>query len=339
MFQEIKLNCGRTQESEPLVLKGEPGVTIFVGPNNSGKSALLEALFNSLIGKPINKPCAFEDASFPAYKIEMLEEIDEFSSMDKTKKLKLGDIDTTIEQWLQLLENKKQWKGPFGGAFRSVFCVWMNGSTRLNMLGQENNPNLIKPQSPIAKFFSDDDLREEFQRTVFDGIGYFPVIDRLSSYGHLKLAFSTKKPKPSVERGADETLTKFLKDTTSREMVSDGFNAYVGMIGSLFSKKLKAILVDEPEAFLHPALARTLGKQIALQAKEKQVYIASHSSEFLIGAIESGIPVRIVRLQYQNNLATVCLLDGNELKAFMQDPLFTFIQCPVWTVREVCGGW
>lgn len=292
-----------------------------MGPNNSGKSALLEALFKSLVGEQINKPCALASFSCPPFKREILEEREDFAGKDDDESVSIDNYLLTVVKWCQLLGNTDHWHGLYGGKFRSPFCIWMNGTTRLSMLPDEQNPNLQTPTSSLAKLFNEDEIRAEFQSTVFDGIGHYPFIDRMSKYGNLKIAFSTTKPRPDIERGADNKLSEFLKKSITREMVSDGFNAYVGMIGSLFSKKLKCIMIDEPEAFLHPALARTLGKQVALQAKEKQVFIASHSSEFLMGAIESGTPVRIVRLQYQNGLATACLLDGTELKSFMQDPL------------------
>jgi len=189
------------------------------------------------------------------------------------------------------------------------------------MLPNENNVNLTNPNSPLAFLFIDDERRIEFQETVFSGIGHYPYIDRVSKYGTLKLAFSTEKPSSEIERGTDTKLIDFVKLSKKRGDVSDGFNAYVGMLGAIYATDFKCLFIDEPEAFLHPSLARTLGKQIALKGGEQQIYIASHSAEFLMGAIESGRPVRIIRLQYQDEIGSACLLDGGELREFMQNPL------------------
>ncbi|SPJ27187.1 hypothetical protein TRM7615_00670 [Falsiruegeria mediterranea M17] len=40
-----------------------------------------------------------------------------------------------------------------------------------------------------------------------------------------------------------------------------------------------------------------------------------------MGAVESGVSVRIVRLQYQDGVATACMLDSDDLKQFMTAPL------------------
>ncbi|WP_231575856.1 ATP-dependent nuclease [Pseudorhodobacter ferrugineus] len=155
----------------------------------------------------------------------------------------------------------------------------------------------------------------------FAGIGQYPVLDSVRAFGTLSLAFSSEKPDPVTERNLGaETLT-YMTKSVPRAALSDGFNAYVGMLGALYASDYKAILIDEPEAFLHPALARTLGKQIAQQARDKQVFIATHSADFLMGAIEAGENVRIVRLQYQAGVGRACLLDKDELRVFMNDPL------------------
>lgn len=83
----------------------------------------------------------------------------------------------------------------------------------------------------------------------------------------------------------------------------------------------KTILIDGPEAFLYPALARTLSKQIATHAKERHVFVATHSAEFVMGAVEAGTQVRIVRLQYQSGIGRACLLENADLRKFMNNPL------------------
>jgi len=147
------------------------------------------------------------------------------------------------------------------------------------------------------------------------------VVDSVRAFGTLSLAFSSERPDAAVERSLGDETVAFFAKTLQREAASDGFNAYVGMLGALYASDYKAILIDEPEAFLHPALARTLGKQIAQQARDKQVFIATHSADFVMGAIEAGETVRIIRLQYQAGVGRACLLDKEELRAFMNDPL------------------
>jgi hypothetical protein len=85
----------------------------------------------------------------------------------------------------------------------------------------------------------------------------------------------------------------------------------------------KLALVDEPEAFLHPPLARDLGEELAKNAHQNdgKIFIATHSAHFLMGAIESGVAVDIVRLTYDAHHATARILKSADLYPLMRDPL------------------
>lgn len=75
MIEEIVLNCGPTEASAPLRLAGTPGVTILVGPNNCGKSALLEAIYNKLTGQGDGaRASALAGLGFPEMTGEIVEE-------------------------------------------------------------------------------------------------------------------------------------------------------------------------------------------------------------------------------------------------------------------------
>jgi energy-coupling factor transporter ATP-binding protein EcfA2 len=321
MIEEILLSCGKAPSSTPISFEAKHGVTILVGPNNSGKSALLESLAQTVKGVAKTKPSSLMEAMIEPFSGSDLEIRPEFLGKSMSDIVKIGNFSYAKEDWIKNFGTPANWRGPLGGAYREQNCIWMNGTTRLTMLPDEKNADLLKPVGPLARMFSDDNRRQNFQNLVYDGIFQYPIIDRMSQYGTLRLAFSTEKPAREVERGADAQLLELIEKSIKRDTASDGFNAYVGLIGAIWSNDYKCILIDEPEAFLHPSLARTLGKQISLHAKEKQVFVATHSAEFLMGAIESGAAVRIVRLQYNNGVPTACLLQAEKLQQFMNDPL------------------
>ncbi len=83
------------------------------------------------------------------------------------------------------------------------------------------------------------------------------------------------------------------------------------------------ILIDEPEAFLHPSLALQIGKEIASAASRanKRVFVATHSPSFLMGCVQSGASMNIVRLTYRNDKATARLLPKENIVHLMRNPL------------------
>jgi len=85
----------------------------------------------------------------------------------------------------------------------------------------------------------------------------------------------------------------------------------------------KITLIDEPEAFLHPALSNKLGKEIgtSLRNSDKRLLVATHSSSFLMGCIQSGAPLNIVRLTYKNGIPTSRILPKEKILHLMRHPL------------------
>ena len=99
--------------------------------------------------------------------------------------------------------------------------------------------------------------------------------------------------------------------------------AFAGIITEIIAGDPVILLIDEPEAFLHPALSFNLGKEIALASSgsEKRLFVSTHSPNFVMGCIQSGAPINIVRLTYRDNVATARLLASEELLTLMRNPL------------------
>ena len=67
----------------------------------------------------------------------------------------------------------------------------------------------------------------------------------------------------------------------------DGLRAYLKLVFNMFDEFYKIMIIDEPEAFLHPPQRRALGKILAEAAMEngKQVFVATHDVEFIKGVL------------------------------------------------------
>lgn len=116
---------------------------------------------------------------------------------------------------------------------------------------------------------------------------------------------------------------QFHRSALPIQEASDGVKAFSGMITEIIAGDPSIIIIDEPEAFLHPALSFSLGKEIALASSEseKRLFVSTHSPNFVMGCIQSGSPINIVRLTYRDNVATARLLASEDLLALMRDPL------------------
>lgn len=133
-------------------------------------------------------------------------------------------------------------------------------------------------------------------------------------------------PSPEIERSFSDEAINFYKKTTRLEHASDGTKAFIGILSEVLAGNPEVLFIDEPEAFLHPGLAYMLGREIGKNVSEnKQLFVATHSPQFLMGCIASGINIDIIRLTFGSSTGTARLLPADKLKEMMTDPLLRSI--------------
>ncbi len=102
----------------------------------------------------------------------------------------------------------------------------------------------------------------------------------------------------------------------------DGLKSYVSTFLSLNLKGSDVLLIDEPEAFLHPPLARQVGELIGDFGDEKQIFVSTHSVEVLKGILSKSSDVNVIRItQPETYKNQINILDKGILKNIIQTPL------------------
>ena len=86
------------------------------------------------------------------------------------------------------------------------------------------------------------------------------------------------------------------------------------------------LLLDEPEAFLHPPQGRLLGEIIATEKPARaQLFVATHSPDVLQGLVSvASDRLRLVRMQRDGNVNRVKELDKELIKNISSDPLMNY---------------
>jgi hypothetical protein len=109
------------------------------------------------------------------------------------------------------------------------------------------------------------------------------------------------------------------------ETQSDGVRSFTGILFTLLTGQFPLILIDEPEAFLHPPQARLLGKYLAEWQAHGQVVVATHSLDILLGLIEEAPEkVLIVRLTRNADITSPHVLPPASLVGISKDPLLHY---------------
>lgn len=340
MIEKLIIKFGSAKNAEPLTVNVTP-VTLFVGPNNSGKSQFLIEIENycrTTQGRVTD--ILLETIQFTAYTKDDIEK--ELKDIEQTPTagevvqpghIVIGKVNPQNNQaarvniqrdnLIQEAQTPNVRRG-FYAQFLNLYTVRLDGLSRLNLLTEQNAGDLLHtPTNHLARLFIENGLREQVRRIVFDAFSRYFVIDP-TNIGKLRVRLAHRAPLDETEeKGWGNTSIQFHKDAIDIRTASDGVRAFAGIITAIIAGDPKIILIDEPEAFLHPSLAGKLGKEISqlLRQTHKRFFASTHSASFLMGCIQSGVHLNIVRLTYNYNNPTARLLPTDKILPLMRHPL------------------
>ncbi|WP_107923474.1 AAA family ATPase [Lysinibacillus parviboronicapiens] len=336
MLDEIILKFGESTDSKLSFRPQE--INVIVGPNNSGKSLLLREILQYVsTQQPQNEYHLIDKIKLIHKSTIEIEEILDKRIRNKNHTEHVNIIDSNGHITETIDENifkqsyfQSELIDPYIEGFLIRFLVGqstllLNGQTRLDSLKWKDFTTIgetnFNYNNVVNKIINDDSIYNKLQEYVYDAFKLYPEIKINGSMAQIVLS-NSKIPEDfrlSIKPEANE----FLKNAQNNENTSDGRKAYIGIISEIISGKPNTILLDEPEAFLHPPLARKLGNVISKlgNAENKKIFISSHSSNFIMGCIEARVPINIIRLTYEGEKATAKLLDNESLSNMMKNPL------------------
>jgi AAA domain, putative AbiEii toxin, Type IV TA system len=125
-----------------------------------------------------------------------------------------------------------------------------------------------------------------------------------------------------VSLGYIERLEKLPQLQTQ----GDGMRSFAGVLLATSVGRETVLLIDEPEAFLHPPQAKLLGTSlIEGRRKESQIFIATHSTDIIRGVLDANSPdVKVVRIRRAGDLNRVHLLENARVRELWSDPLLRY---------------
>ena len=269
------------------------GLNILVGPNNSGKSTLIEAVH--LLSR--NKD------TIPVTSRNKM--ADEKISIEATDEL--GNIIT-----LRTTEN--------GGAF--VQRKW--NDEVIEYSNNELNTFILSNKRNFSSTFSNNSHQsresyngnignEEFRKDNYYNNNFGGRL--LDIYNNKKKIFNdclgkvlNPLPQWTIDsQNGDNLYLEFSFDGIRHgsQGAGDGFINIFNIVDALYdSSENNVILIDEPEISLHPDLQRKLFDLLLEYSKDKQIIISTHSPYFINWNVLSKIG-KIFRFKKENNIINV----------------------------------
>jgi len=324
-LKRIHFIAGSSSDRDPLSMEPDT-VTVIVGPNNSGKSASLVDLDSCLRAERANwDPRVVRDI-----------ELEIPPPQDREAELQaIGGRYVTKEQFnvphaypggsttlggIVQLQRERSALDIFGKAF----TLRLDGTSRLNLIASGAAADLLQsPKNHLMRLFQDRAARHELGALAFEAFNKYFVVDA-TGMSEFRARLSDRMPiDDDEEQGLTPRAREFHSKARLLSEYSDGVRCYLSAIAAILSPQTQILLIDEPEAFLHPPLARNLGLHLARIAKRKnsQIITATHSADFLMGLLDSGAQVNVVRLTYSGASGTATLLPRDTIDRFNRDPL------------------
>ena len=120
----------------------------------------------------------------------------------------------------------------------------------------------------------------------------------------------------------DGTAEIKLKNYNLLDDEGDGIKSFVSTFIALKSNDKNILLLDEPESFLHPPLAKQLGEIIARSASEdKQIFLSTHSVNLLKGILGIEKDVNIIRISREGDINHINTLKEIEVRKIFSNSL------------------
>ena len=314
--------------------------TILVGPNNSGKSQVLKDIENYCYGTDEPGLKILKEVIFAIPESGSDAEITELLTTFKkdppeNRKIEGTDIflkspdfrriGNTIEYVIDLWQYKARLKqGKVSGVrpeISSMFTARLDGRNRFNLVLPRNIGNLSSPENFVITLYTNDQNREWFRDVIFNEFGWYCYLD--STQGNIKIKLSKDKIDSDQEKSHSQKTIDFFNQANSIDDVGDGIQAFVGLLLAVSSLPHRIILIDEPEAFLHPPQARHLGGHLTDLANERgaSLITSTHSADFLMGCLEKSVNSTILRLTYNGTKGVVKQLSSPDVISIMKDSL------------------
>ncbi len=332
MLKSVTLKFTETGE----VVLPVKGITIFVGSNNAGKSLVLREIEQAFLVHPFPtdlRILADYEVEWPTIEAvnEAIEKAKPYQNVGMSiSQLMLGRLNPSggrevghiDKNSLFITVQNKSDKNWLATQFLRWGVIRLDGRSRFNLTNDQTGGDLLgPPQNVLAHLFQDDAARFKVRSLVKDAFGFNFVIDP-TNLGQLRIRLSADEPLAD-EQSLNTEARDFHRKALHIKDASDGVQAFTGIVSAVRSGEYHTVLVDEPEAFLHPPLARKLGRDLAALAGEREgaLMASTHSADFLMGCVEASASVRVVRLEYNSGKSRARMINAEALQRFLKRPL------------------
>ncbi|MFI7675145.1 ATP-dependent nuclease [Actinophytocola sp. NPDC049390] len=318
-----------------------PGtVTAIVGGNNTGKTTLLKQINGWL--QNVTQPPIQVDEHRILTRLEVAkgEDAQQFikwvhNNCEHRKPnainphmpegyVRSGTVPMTEEQLRQAWITTRN--GHLGNIY--PFLVYVANAGELGhgfSTGMRDRPD-DPPTHPLHYLERNMALREKVDELCIKVFNQHITVDTLGKNITLRLGTPPDDISPPGYNDDPLSYREALDKLPKLDGQGHGMRSLLGKLFPILTATHPIIIIDEPEAFLHPPQATIFGRLIGDITRDSgvQVILATHDRNILVGLLESKSPVSVVRLTRVNGRNDAYQLSTEEISRIWSDPVLRY---------------
>jgi hypothetical protein len=314
------------------------GVTVIVGPNNVGKSLLLREVQTWMAG-PVYARTPLKSIMLQDVVLGTWPDADKLMTWLELRYprrqpgrysygqtisehfLLQNDEQITVEEIRAICRNQESSIANLAYAY----ALYLGLADRLTVAGSTATQNILTeyPQHPIHYLYRYRELEAQVNDSMERVFGMRLTVNR---YGGQRTTLHVGEVLAAETVPASEAYIQEIMSLPQIQDQGDGVRAFIGIFLSIITALRPLIIIDEPEAFLHPPQAYLLGRILAEQySHDAQVLIATHSHDLMRGltsAKSSAETVTVARItRHESTENRVHQVSADKIRDLYQDPV------------------
>ena len=297
-------------------------IVVFVGPNNSGKSRSLKDIFG-LLSSP-HGSIVVRDI------VRHIHDVERIKENIRGMSLALRRADQTYEYHgynyniYQARLNDIERGDRLNEGVRAFLVSNVKTEERLETANPKEVIDRNQAKQNPLQYMTDEHIREAvsqvFQRIFQKNVYCYDKASR-KIYLHIGPEIRFNQGGMGLSQISDAYYER-MRNLPALHEQGDGVRSLAGLLMNLMMPNYSMFLLDEPEAFLHPPQARTLGNALPELLNEKQAFISTHSIDLIKGLLSSSPQrVKIIRITRDGNTNFIKSLDQNDIDTIWNDPI------------------
>lgn len=253
------------------------GLNILVGENNSGKTAVLSALTKLKGNAVLDKEEKFNGKDVSIIFTDNEEKTTTVSNMPGGAQIKINGDDLNFSfSDIQFIKDTRVWTSNFNGGINETIY-----RSALSFRRQDIDNNLARALAGLEKDEEKKETLKEFNEAIKI------IIPSFSSW----TIDSTGKTGTYI---CYEMLNGSSQDIDF-SLGSGILNLFRILYGLIVDSSAKIVVIDEPEAYLHPRAQEALSEILVKKSKDKQIILATHSPYIFRKPIQSNANILLFK--------------------------------------------